>query len=240
VARQQSNFVSAVSHEFRSPLTSLSHLTSLLRSDFQPSEERRRKYYDVLSHETERLRRFVDTLLDFGRMQAGGTRYRLRPVDVSAFVQGLIDEFKRDAASSGRSVSCTLPARASHVSADADALGRALWNLLENAVKYSPDGAPVQVRVEDESGHVAIRVSDRGVGIPADEQPHVFQQFYRGASAVESATRGTGVGLAVVDHIVRGHGGEVQLVSQPGEGSTFSILLPAVTSSAAAADRRVS
>ena len=203
VARQQAEFIAAVSHEFRSPLTSLTHLTSLLRSDFQPSESRRTQYYDVLAHETDRLRRFVETLLDFGRIQAGAARYHLAPVDLVPAVSSVVEEFRRHAASGGHDVTCATTTPLPMVDADAEALGRALWNLLENAAKYSPADSPIAVRLETDDRRVAIRVSDRGPGIPAAEQPLVFDQFFRGAAAAASTTKGTGVGLAVVRHIVR-------------------------------------
>jgi len=227
LARQQAAFVSAVSHEFRSPLTSLAHLTSLLRSDFQPSEERRRQYYDMLASETDRLRRFVETLLDVGRMRAGTMRYRLEPVDPGPLVSGVVDEFRRHTACGAHPVRFAEPASVRRVSADAEAIGRAVWNLLENAAKYSCDGSPITVRLEEGQGIVAIRVSDQGAGIPATEEPFVFDQFFRGATATQSAVKGTGVGLAVVRHIVVAHGGDVRLDSEVGVGSTFSILLPA-------------
>ena len=240
LARQQAAFVSAVSHEFRSPLTSLTHLTSLLRSDFQPTEDRRRQYYDVLAHETERLHRFVETVLDFGRIQAGATRYHRSPVDPAALGSGVVEEFRRHAAAGAHQVSF-LATPVARVSADADALGRALWNLLENAAKYSPDDSPIVVRIEESDGRVAIRVSDQGDGIPSAEQPFIFDQFYRGAAASESVVKGTGIGLAMVRHIVHGHDGEVRVESTVGAGSTFSILLPAAPrESAGTSERRVS
>jgi two-component system phosphate regulon sensor histidine kinase PhoR len=241
LARQQAAFVSAVSHEFRSPLTSLAHLTSLLRSDFQPSEERRRQYYEVLAHESERLRRFVETLLDFGRMQAGATRYHLEAVDAGAIVSGIVEEFRRHAAAGAHPVSLVTADLTARIAADREALGRAIWNLLENAAKYSPAEKPIIVRLEENEGRVTIRVSDQGPGIPAAEQPFIFDQFYRGAAAIESAVKGTGVGLAMVRHIVRGHQGEVQVDSEPGSGSTFSIVLPpAPPESTAMPERRIS
>jgi signal transduction histidine kinase len=229
LAREQAAFVSAVSHEFRSPLTSLTHLTSLLRSDFHPTEERRRQYYDVLAHETERLRRFVDTLLDFGRIQAGAARYHLAPVDPVSIVAAVVDEFRCHVASDTHPVSFAAPAAVPQIAADADALGRVLWNLLENAAKYSPDGSPIVVVVEVDAERIAFRVKDEGVGIPSAEQSFVFDQFYRGAAALESAIKGTGVGLAVARHIVLAHGGTITLSSTVGIGSTFSVLLPALS-----------
>lgn len=234
LARQQTTFVSAVSHEFRSPLTTLTHLTSLLRSDFQPTDERRRQYYDMLASETDRLRRFVDTLLDVGRIQAGGSRYRLAPIDPRAVVERVVDEFRRYEASGSREISLIVPGPVPFVSADAEALGRALWNLLENAAKYSPQSRPVVVRLEPDGDRVVIRVIDQGVGIPEDERPLVFDHFYRGAAATNSAVTGTGIGLALVRHIVKAHGGVITLDSAVGTGSTFSIVLPAIDATAPA------
>jgi len=227
LAEQQAGFVAAVSHEFRSPLTSLLHLTALLRSDFQPTEDRRRRYYDALARETDRLRRFVETLLDVGRIQAGATRYILAPVDAGLVVGQVVDEFRSHAACGAHPVSLVTPADLPRVAADVEALSRALWNLLENAAKYSPDASPINVHLEQAVAGIAIRVTDQGAGIPAAEQPFIFDQFFRGDAATASAVKGTGVGLALVRHIVVGHGGEIRLETTPGTGSTFTVLLPA-------------
>ena len=108
-----------------------------------------------------------------------------------------------------------------------EAIGRALWNLLDNAVKYSPEDAPVRVDLERSDDAVAIHARDEGPGIPAAEQKQIFKKFVRGAAARGSHIKGTGIGLAMVQHIVRAHGGEVRVESQPGKGSTFSLVLPA-------------
>jgi signal transduction histidine kinase len=182
----------------------------------------------MLARETERLRRFVETLLDFGRMEAGAAaRYRLEPLELNSFILRSAAEFRRDGSSRGHPVSCELPDSPTTVAADAEALDRVLWNLLENAAKYSPaDGSPIVVRLERHGRAVAIHVVDHGVGIPAGEQPHIFQQFYRGAHAWRSAVPGTGVGLALVRHIVSSHNGEVAVRSETEKGSTFTITLP--------------
>jgi signal transduction histidine kinase len=158
----------------------------------------------VLARETDRLRRFVETLLDFGRMQAGATRFRLTPLTPGPVIHQLVEEFRKDPAAGSHPVTFEGDDLASSVTADAEALGRAVWNLLENSAKYSPADAPIAVRLELDANAVAIRVSDRGLGIPVHEQPHVFEQFFRGQAASTSAIKGTGVGLAVVHHIVHG------------------------------------
>ena len=126
----------------------------------------------------------------------------------------------------GRRIELTSDGAAPVVRADREALGRALWNLLDNAVKYSPACPTVWVDLAREGQRVAIRVRDQGLGIPAEEQKEIFRKFVRGAAAKAASVKGTGIGLALVEHIVRAHGGEVRLESQPGQGSTFTILLP--------------
>jgi len=117
------------------------------------------------------------------------------------------------------------------IRADREALSRALWNLLDNAVKYSPDAAAVRVEVAPAGDHVAIRVHDQGWGIPTAEQKEIFRKFVRGTAARAANVNGTGIGLALVEHIVRAHGGDIRLESQPGRGSMFALLLPAAEGS---------
>jgi signal transduction histidine kinase len=228
LARQQAAFVAGVSHEFRSPLTALSHLTALLRSDFKPSDERRLEYYDALARETERLRGFVETVLDVGRIQAGAARYRPTNVDLGTLVAYVVEEFGRRAAGE-HAVSCIVSG-AAVVSVDDQALQRAMWNLLDNAAKYSAPKRPIAVRLDCEGDRAIIRIADEGPGIPEAEQPFVFDQFFRGAAAIESAVRGTGIGLSLVRHIVEAHGGTVGVESTSRAGSTFRIELPAAAS----------
>jgi two-component system sensor histidine kinase ResE len=233
--------VAAVSHEFRSPLTALSHLTELLRSDFQPSEKRRRQYYDALARETDRLRRFVETLLDAGRIQAGAARYHRVERDLAPLVAHVVDDFRTHATAGGHPLTFAAPGTAIAARVDQEAFHRALWNLLENAAKYSPDDRPIVISLEPEGECAAIRVTDQGPGIPESEQPFIFDQFFRGAAATESAVRGTGIGLALVKQIVAAHGGHIRVDSTVGVGSRFTILLPAASSdSAGRHTRRVS
>jgi signal transduction histidine kinase len=227
VARLQSDFVSAVSHEFRTPLTSLRQLTELLSSDRVATEERRRTYYDVLRRESLRLHRLVEGLLDFGRMEAGRREYRLEPVDAGELVRGVVGEFQAEPACAGHRISLELPPPPCGVRADREALARALWNLLDNAVKYSPDAAEIVIAVARENGRVAIEVRDRGPGIPEAEQQSIFEKFVRGTAAHTSGARGTGLGLAMVRTIAGAHGGQVRVSSAVGEGSTFTLVLPA-------------
>lgn len=145
LARQQSDFVSAVSHEFRTPLTSMRHLTELLVSRGITSEERKAQYYELLAHETDRLHRMVESLLSFGRIEAGAYAWRLEPAGAGELVRGIVEEFRRDPQAGGRPIVCEIEEWLPPIRVDREALSRALWNLLENAGKYSQPGSPIRV-----------------------------------------------------------------------------------------------
>jgi signal transduction histidine kinase len=232
VARLQSDFVSAVSHEFRTPLTSMSHLVELLRGRPDMDEGRRAKYYDALEQEASRLRRFVDQLLDFGRVDAGAAQYRFEPADPVALVSGVVDRFRESPGARGHAVQFSAVGPASLVRVDAEAFALALNNLLENAAKYSAVDAPIDVLVvhEPPSARVRVDVRDAGPGIPLTEQAIIFEKFVRGAGAQSSGVRGTGVGLALAREIVRAHDGDITVESVVGQGSRFTIALPAMRS----------
>ena len=225
VARLQSEFVSAVSHEFRTPLTSLRQLSDMLSKGRIP-EDSRQESYEILSRESERLQRLVESVLDFGRMEARGFRYRLEDLDPAAMVRDLVAEFQEKAAAQGYRVELTGAGEYPLIHADREALGLALWNLLDNAVKYSPQCRTVWVEMARGGGRFSIQVRDRGMGIPASEQKEIFKRFVRGAGSRASNIKGTGIGLAMARYIVEAHDGVIGLESEPGKGSTFTIWLP--------------
>jgi signal transduction histidine kinase len=226
VSRLQSDFVATVSHEFRSPLTAMRQLSELLALGRVSDEGRRQKYYDTLVGETRRLEGLVETLLDFGKMEEGARQYRFEDIDAGDVVESVVAEFAPQLAASGRRIELTRAPTRCSIQGDAEALALAVRNLIDNALKYSPAQAAVSVECGGEDGAVVIRVRDRGMGIPAAEQRLIFQKFVRGRAAAAASVKGTGVGLAMVSHVVRAHGGEVRVASAAGEGSTFSIVLP--------------
>jgi signal transduction histidine kinase len=226
VARMQSDFVSAVSHEFRSPLTSIRQLSELLALGRIPNEARRHVYYETLVRESTRLQRLVEALLNFGRMEAGVRQYRFEPLDAAALVSRVAAEFELQIAGSGRHIELDGFEGPCTIDADPEAMSVALRNLVDNALKYAPDCPTVRVEWGVEKSHVAIRVRDRGPGIPPSEKRAIFRKFVRGSAAEAANVKGSGVGLAMVRHIVAAHGGDVTLASQPGSGSVFTILLP--------------
>jgi signal transduction histidine kinase len=227
VARLQSDFVSAVSHEFRTPLTSLRQFTELLLDEDDLTTEKRRDYYRAQARATDRLHRFVESLLDFGRMEEARQPYRFQRLDASALAKNVAEEFGAETRSRGFSVACVMDSAGYSVDADPEALSRALWNLLDNAAKYSGDSRKIELSVYRSSRQVCIAVRDYGLGIPGCEQKQIFRKFIRGAAAKSHGIEGTGIGLAMVRHIVQAHGGRIAVASAPGKGSTFIIALPA-------------
>jgi signal transduction histidine kinase len=225
VARLQNDFVAAVSHEFRSPLTSLSHIAEMLAADRLSSESDRRESFQLLVGETDRLRRLVEGLLDFGRFQTGAGALRLERLDVAQLVRSTTAEFQERVAREGYSVEIDEAVGEVYVHADREALSRALWNLLDNAVKYSPDCRTVWVDLTRDNDDVSIVVRDQGLGIPVHEQREIFDRFVRGADSKARRIKGTGIGLAMVRDIVTAHGGEVRVASEPGRGSRFTMVL---------------
>jgi len=238
-ARLQSEFVAAVSHEFRTPLTSLRQFTDLLADGRVSSEADRQKYYFVLQRGTRRLTRLVENLLDFGRMEAGFYRFVLEPVRARELLERVVAEFADEGRQRGYEVDWSWAGPPDAViAADEAALGRAIWNLLDNAVKYSPECRTIWAEGRAADGAVTIAVRDRGIGIPVAEQRAIFVKFVRGALPSGYTIKGTGLGLALVDQIVQAHGGTVTVASAPGQGSTFTVTLPAPASVAAAAPTR--
>ncbi|MHC5003171.1 MAG: sensor histidine kinase [Planctomycetota bacterium] len=217
--------MSAVSHEFRTPLASLCQMSEML-SDGRVSADRQRTYFQSMRRETERLQRLVEGLLDFKRMEAGAREYQLELVEPAALVRSVTDEFAQEATDSGYRLELDCGHSLPLIRIDPEAVGRAVWNLLDNAVKYSPDCKTVWIEVARQGDDVAIRVEDRGIGIEPDEQQAIFERFVRATSSRRVGARGTGLGLAMVREIVSAQGGRVIVDSRPGEGSRFTIVLP--------------
>jgi two-component system phosphate regulon sensor histidine kinase PhoR len=233
VAALQTDFVATVSHEFRTPLTSLRHVAELLDEDDELPGVRRRLLYGVINRNATRLSRLVDTLLDFTRIESGGRPYTLAPLDAGTLVRTVVDDFTARIGPEQVYVSLQVAAGDLSIDADAEGLGRALSNILENAVRYAYRPCRIEVSVIQSGRHVEFAVRDDGPGIPRNEQRQLFEKFVRGQDAMRRGIGGTGLGLAIVAHITRAHGGTVTVESEPGRGSTFRIVVPAMAAAPA-------
>jgi signal transduction histidine kinase len=226
VAALKSDFVSAISHEFRTPLTTLCQLSELLMRARVASEADRRQYYELLYADSQRLRRLVETLLNFGRLEAGRMQFRFEAVDPVVILRETAEQFSQSDQARGHTVEVEAPGSSASISADREMFRTVLWNLFENSAKYSPDCTTIWAALHSTDSHVTVAIRDRGVGIPKSEQTRVFDTFGRGSAACASGVAGTGVGLAMAQRIVHAHGGEIRLDSEVGKGSTFAVVLP--------------
>ena len=224
VAQMQSDFVSTVSHEFRSPLAGINQLGEMLRDGRVP-DDRRQDYYGMIVAETQRLRRQVENILSFSRMDDGRTPYRLEPLDPTGWLRDVSEEFQGQVADAGFTIEASIPDALPPIVADRDALTTAVHNLLDNAVKYSRESRTVQIEAAANGDGLTIAVRDRGAGIRDADRPRIFEKFYRGDGELTERVKGVGLGLSLVQHIVTAHGGTVDVESREGAGSTFTIRL---------------
>jgi signal transduction histidine kinase len=226
IARLKSDFVANVSHDLKTPLALIRMFAETLEMDRVPDERRRREYYGVLTRESERLSRLIDNVLDFSRIESGGQRYQIAPGPVEPIVHEVIESFRHPLHQQGFTVDVTIEPDLPDVPLDGDAMKQALANLVDNAMKYSGDRRHVRVAARRDGGGIAVEVADDGIGVPLSERERIFEKFYRVGRSETQGRRGSGVGLALVKHIVEAHGGRVTVDGRPGEGSRFTLHLP--------------
>jgi len=224
-SRMKSEFVSSVSHEFRTPLSAIDALLERLESGKVRDEEMLRRYYRASRQEVQRLTGMVNQLLDLSRLNEGRKEFSFGRIDLNRLAEDAIQSF-RNLGFGERLVPALDPEAPLNVSADPDAAYQCIHNLIDNALKYSPAGSPVTIGSGRRDGEVFLQVSDRGFGIAPEEQELIFDQFYRAKSADAGGVQGAGIGLALVKRIMQAHGGTVTLESQLGEGSTFRLTFP--------------
>jgi signal transduction histidine kinase len=226
MARLKSDFVANVSHDLKTPLSVIRMFGETLELGRVPDEGRRREYYRVITRESERLSRLIDNVLDFSRIEGGRRRYERAPTAVEPLVRDTLDAFAYPLEQQGFKIELNLAPDLPDVPMDADAIGQALANLVDNAVKYSGVERTIVLDARREGDRLALSVTDRGIGIAAAEHARIFEKFYRVGQSDTQSRRGSGVGLALVRHIVEAHGGEVTVQSAPGQGSRFTLWLP--------------
>ena len=226
LVRVKSDFVSTVSHELRTPLALIRMYAETLEMGRVRDEEKRHHYHTIILRETERLSRLVNNILNFSRIESGKKRYTFREVSLTEIVRNVLSTYEEHVRSQGFTPILELGDDALTVRGDDEALGQAIINILDNAVKYSTSERYLRIRTGTIEGFAFAEVEDHGVGIPREHQKKVFDTFYRVSSGLVHNTKGSGLGLAVVRHIVDAHGGRVELESTPGKGSRFRLLVP--------------
>lgn len=227
ISRLRADFVSTVSHEFRSPLTGIRHLGEMLLDGRVVEPEKQRSYFKMIVKESVRLVRLVENVLDFSRIEEGRKEYHFEALDPSPWLRSVIADFVTEVAASGADVKEAIPDSLPWIRADSEALGSAVRNLLDNAVKYSLGEKMIRVEAAAVGGEVRISVQDWGAGISDEDRQHIFDRFYRSDGEMAKRVKGAGLGLSLVKHIVAAHGGTVECESRVGEGSNFTIRIPA-------------
>jgi len=225
LARLKSDFVSNVSHELRTPLSLIRLYAETLEMGRLTSPDKHQEYYRIIRKESERLTALINNILDFSRIEAGRKEYDFRETDMSELVHNTLDSYRYQLEQSGfqfeEKIDEVPPMRV-----DREAMARSLLNLVNNALKYSQDRKYIGVNLYRDNGSVKLEVVDQGIGIPHQEQQKIFEKFYRVGDPLVHNTKGSGLGLSLVRHIVQAHGGEVAVDSAPGQGSKFTIVLP--------------
>ena len=229
LARKKTDFVSNVSHELKTPLTSIRMFSELLAEGRVTDPDKQRSYLNIISAEAGRLTRLINNVLDFSRMERGEKKYQFQPIDLTALVRETIETHRPHLEAGQFQIESVLPNQPVTINGDRDALAQILVNLLSNAEKYS--GASREIRVEMDARtepvhHVEVRVLDRGTGVPAGSEQKIFDQFYRAHDSLSSGIQGSGLGLTLARQIARAHGGDVVYEQREGGGSCFSLRLP--------------
>jgi two-component system sensor histidine kinase SenX3 len=220
----RNDFVANVSHELKTPVGAISLLAEALESSAD-DELAVRRFAKRMHKESGRLAALVQDIIELSRLQGASVAQQGRPVDVNAVIAEAVDRSQLPAES--KNIRIVVGGRTeAKVFGDQDLLVTALRNLIDNAIRYSPENTRVGIGVRSREGLVSISVTDQGEGLSPEDQERVFERFYRVDSARSRHTGGTGLGLSIVKHVASNHGGEVTLWSQPGQGSTFTLRLP--------------
>lgn len=218
------DFVANVSHELKTPLTSIAGYAETLAQESAPGQPR--QFAETIVQNARRMQRLVDDLLDLSRIESGGWRPQPQELELGAAIRGAWEPVAGAGERGGVSLTVAPEAERQSVCADAEALRQILINLFENAVRHTPSGGRITVTARADAGRTVIEVSDTGAGIPADHLPRIFERFYRVDPARSRDQGGTGLGLAIVKHLMESHSGKVEAESAPGRGTTIRLHFP--------------
>jgi two-component system phosphate regulon sensor histidine kinase PhoR len=226
ISQMKSDFVSNVSHELRTPLSMISMFAETLEMGRVRTEEKKQEYYGIISQETARLSRIVNSILNFSRIEAGKRNFNFVDTFLNDIVENVFSSYKVHLAQNGFEAILEKDDSIPVQKLDEEAVSEAFMNLLDNAVKYSMKNKKLLVRTGFGKGFSFVEVKDYGIGIPKEDQKKIYEKFFRVGSGLVHNVKGTGLGLSIVKHIVEAHKGIVELESEPGEGSLFRLKFP--------------
>jgi signal transduction histidine kinase len=226
VARLKSDFVSNVSHELRTPLALIRLYAETLELGRITTQDKKDQYYQIIRKESERLTALINNILDFSRIEAGRKEYEFRETDIAELVRNTLDSYRYQVEQQGFELKENIEPDLPQVYVDREAIARALVNLVNNALKYSNREKFLGVKLYKDNSKVKLEVEDHGIGIASRDQAKIFEKFYRAEDPLVHNTKGSGLGLSLVQHITRAHGGDIEVESTPGRGSKFILSLP--------------
>ena len=224
--RIRAEFIDNLSHELRTPITNVSLLAETLSLEAARLPPKTAEKITRIQVETDHLATMINELLDLSRIEGGGGRLVIDAVDLGQLASTTVGRIAQLAERQGVTIDVVVPSEVPAIRGDAERLGQALLNLVHNAVKFSPPGGPVTVRVMPRESSVVVAVEDVGPGIPRSALPRIFERFYKVDRARTRGEGGTGLGLSIAKHIVEAHGGRIWVESTEGEGSTFAFSVP--------------
>lgn len=228
-SKMKSDFISTVSHEFKSPLTSIRQMSEMLFNERIKTESRKKEYYEIMLEQSERLSHLIDNILDFSKIEEGEKAFRFEKTNLKELIDRVKSLYQKSIANEGFSVFSSIPETLPELVIDKEAIQQVLYNLLDNAYKYSGNSKNIEIMVESTGASVKICVKDFGIGIPREDQHKVFDRFFRGGNELTRSVTGSGIGLTIVKKLIEAHHGTVSLDSTPGKGSTFRVTLPVDT-----------
>jgi signal transduction histidine kinase len=226
LARLKSDFVANVSHELRTPLALIRLYAETLELGRLTAKEKYQEYFRIIREESERLTALINNILDFSRIEAGRKEYEFKETNLADLVRSTLDSYRFQIEQNGFAFEENISSDVPPVIVDREAIARSLLNLVNNALKYSKDQKYIGVSLYRANSRVNLEVRDHGIGIAANEQEKIFEKFYRCGDPLVHNIKGSGLGLSLVQHIARAHGGEVLVESTPEKGSKFTIALP--------------
>jgi signal transduction histidine kinase len=226
ILKIKSDFVSSVSHEFKTPLTSMKSLTERLGEGKVTESSKMKQYISILASDIDRLTHLVSNILSFSKIEEGKKIYKKERTDIATWLKEVIENYKKESVEREFTINYKPGNNLPALNIDRDSMAQVMFNLFDNASKFSRGEKEAEVTTESKDHSVIIKVKDKGIGIRDDEKDKIFEKFYRGESAVKYLIKGTGLGLALVKHTVEAHGGTIEVESEPGKGSSFTVKLP--------------
>jgi len=226
ITRLKTEFVHNISHELKTPLTLIRLFGETLQRKENLTDEKRKECYEIITQESERLSHLINNVLDFSRIEMGRKEFAFKKGNLATVVQDTLESYRYHLERKGFTIKTDIAPDIPEMIFDREAIAGVLINLLSNAIKFSLKKKEVAVKLIRNDENIVLQVADKGIGISPEEVSKIFRRFYRSKNKITSETGGSGLGLTLVKHITGAHGGRIQVESEPGKGSVFSVILP--------------